>query len=368
MLKAFIVMWLYLLVSATILFVAAGRTDWPMRWASLVVYALLSSAGFFLADPEVITERTRMGPGAKKWDVALASISFLFLYPITLLVAGLDAGRFRVIAGYAEYTRRVRYRLVPGIWLFLIGILVWDAGIATAEGGLQVPILVYHRFGPVVADSMTVTTAVFDSELRYLRDHGYSVIPLKQYVDYRLGKASPPPQHSVVITVDDGHRSVYSEMLPIVTRYRVPVTLFIYPSAISNATYAMTWEQLRELQATGLFGIQSHTYWHPNFKTERERLTPSEFERFVSNQLTKSRDKLQAEMGTGIDLLAWPFGIYDDQLTGLAKNVGYVAALTLDGRPARDGDDLMTLPRYLMTNAYRGHAFEQLLSRSAARQ
>ena len=38
-------------------------------------------------------------------------------------------------------------------------------------------------------------------------------------------------------------------------QYRVPVTLFTYPSAISNARYAMTWAQLRELKATGLFDI-----------------------------------------------------------------------------------------------------------------
>jgi Polysaccharide deacetylase len=50
------------------------------------------------------------------------------------------------------------------------------------------------------------------------------------------------------------------------------VTLFVYPSAVSNAAYALTWEQLRELQATGLVDIQSHTYWHPNFREEKRRL------------------------------------------------------------------------------------------------
>ncbi|HLI80336.1 MAG TPA: hypothetical protein VKV03_10160, partial [Candidatus Binataceae bacterium] len=36
-------------------------------------------------------------------------------------------------------------------------------------------ILVYHRFGPVAVDSMTVTTPVFASQLKYLHDHGYSI-------------------------------------------------------------------------------------------------------------------------------------------------------------------------------------------------
>src|SRR5690242_9619856 len=90
---------------------------------------------------------------------------------------------------------------------------------------------------------------------------------------------------AVVITVDDGHRSVYSDMLPLVRKYRLPVTLFIYPSAISNASYAMTWAQLEALKETGFFDIQSHTYWHPNFKTERRRLGAPDFDKFATMQL-----------------------------------------------------------------------------------
>jgi peptidoglycan/xylan/chitin deacetylase (PgdA/CDA1 family) len=36
------------------------------------------------------------------------------------------------------------------------------------------------------------------------------------------------PTRSVVITVDDGHRSVYTHMFPLVKQYRVPVTLFVH--------------------------------------------------------------------------------------------------------------------------------------------
>jgi peptidoglycan/xylan/chitin deacetylase (PgdA/CDA1 family) len=44
----------------------------------------------------------------------------------------------------------------------------------------------------------------------------------------------------VAITVDDGHLSVYTELYPLILKHRPPVTLFIYPSAISNASYALT--------------------------------------------------------------------------------------------------------------------------------
>ncbi len=236
------------------------------------------------------------------------------------------------------------------------------------DGSPRIPILVYHRFGPVVADSMTVTTPVFESHLRYLRDNHYTVIPLRRLVDYLLGKDPPPPARSVVITADDGHRSVFTYMLPLVKRYRVPVTLFLYPSAISNASYAMTWEQLAELKRTGLFDIQSHSYWHPNFKIEKRRLPASEYAKLVDTQFTKSKDQIEKRLGVTVEMLAWPFGIYDDELIGRASKAGYIAAFTLERRSASKSDNIMAIPRYLMTDAVRGKAFGRLVAGESVSQ
>jgi peptidoglycan/xylan/chitin deacetylase (PgdA/CDA1 family) len=109
------------------------------------------------------------------------------------------------------------------------------SGQQPAVQGVNVPILLYHRFGPTVADGMTITTPVFESHLRYLRENGYTVIPLRKLVDWYLKKGPPPPAKSVVIVEDDAHKTVYSDMLPLAKKYNVPVTVFIYPSAISNA-------------------------------------------------------------------------------------------------------------------------------------
>lgn len=236
------------------------------------------------------------------------------------------------------------------------------------DGSPKIPILVYHRFGPVVADSMTVTTPVFESHLRYLRDNHYTVIPLRRFVDYLLGKAPPPPARSVVITADDGHRSVFTYMLPMAKRYHIPVTLFIYPSAISNASYAMTWEQLSELKRTGLFDIQSHSYWHPNFKKEKRRLPAPEYEKMVDMQLTKSKSQLEKRLGGTVEVLSWPFGICDNELIERARKAGYIAAFTLERRPASQSDNIMEIPRYLMTDAVRGKVFGRLVAGESSRQ
>jgi peptidoglycan/xylan/chitin deacetylase (PgdA/CDA1 family) len=154
---------------------------------------------------------------------------------------------------------------------------------------------------------------------------------------------------------------VYTEMLPIVRRYSIPVTLFIYPSAISNASYALTWEQLKELRQSGLFDIQSHTYWHPNFKVEKRELSPNAYRDFVRMQLVKPRQVLAQRLGVNADLLAWPFGIYDDELIAAAGAAGYVAGFTLDRRRPSAADRPLALPRFLITEAVGMREFQYLL-------
>jgi peptidoglycan/xylan/chitin deacetylase (PgdA/CDA1 family) len=248
---------------------------------------------------------------------------------------------------------------------FTILLLVFSPlGLLSARESVHVPILLYHRFGPAATDSMTVTTPLFESQLNYFRDNGYKVIPLRELVDYYLGKRAAPNPHSVVITVDDGHVSVYREMFPLVRKYNIPVTLFIYPSAISNAPYAMTWGQLREMKETGLFDFQSHTFWHPNFKKDKRRLKPAEYESFVDMQLKKSKEKLEKELNIRVSMLAWPFGIYDDDLIHKAIEAGYVATFTMEKHPVSSFNNTVAFPRYLMTNGKTGKAFVTILADS----
>ena len=229
-----------------------------------------------------------------------------------------------------------------------------------ADGGSAI-ILAYHRFGPTSPGMTTVKTSVFASQLEYIHDNGYHVVPLREVVNYIQGSGELPPR-AVVITADDGHKSVFTVMRPLIERYRFPVTLFIYPSAISNASYAMTWPELRQLQATGLFDIQSHTYWHPDFRAEKRRQSANDYRKFVSWQLERSRDVLARRLGKRVDLLAWPYGIYDDDLMAAARKAGYVAAFSIAwGRISRQ-TDLMAVPRFIVTDRDVGKTFASLLA------
>ena len=77
MLRGSVLMSLYLVSLAAILFVSAGRIDWPMGWACLCVYIVISVTNLILVDRGLVKERGQMRVGVKKLDVVLASLSFL---------------------------------------------------------------------------------------------------------------------------------------------------------------------------------------------------------------------------------------------------------------------------------------------------
>jgi peptidoglycan/xylan/chitin deacetylase (PgdA/CDA1 family) len=256
-----------------------------------------------------------------------------------------------------EWTMRAVVR-----WLF-VALLIFTGDRASAGASdRSVSILVYHRFGEAATELTTIRTATFVQELEWLRANRISVLPLHEVVGrIRAGKL-PAESPSVVLTVDDGHESVYTQMFPVILRYRVPVTLFVYPSAISNSKTAMTWEQLTEMGASGLLDVQSHTFWHPNFNIEKSRLAPAAYEQFVRDQLVLSKSRIEKKLGNRVDLLSWPFGIHDPQLEKMAAEAGYVAGFTIERQRVKGEEELFALPRFEVTDADRGARFETLVT------
>jgi peptidoglycan/xylan/chitin deacetylase (PgdA/CDA1 family) len=236
---------------------------------------------------------------------------------------------------------------------------------ARAQAASPIPILVYHRFDAAEPGPTTVTAATFQGQLAWLAQHGYRIVPLREAVAELAAPGGSRQPRSAVITVDDGHESVYAVLFPLIRQARVPVTLFIYPSAISNASYALTWAQLAEMQASGLVDVESHTYWHPNFKTERRRLDPAAYQAFVDAQLVRSKGVLESRLRKPVDQLAWPFGIVDPDLEAAARRAGYAAAFAYAGGAARPGQDALALPRIPVTDSDRGARFAARIGASA---
>lgn len=84
----------WVVILAACLFQPAGTLAWPMAWAFLVVYVAFVVLTFFVLDADLLLDRGGWKHGFKSWDPPLAAVGFLFLCPVSLVVAGYDVMRF----------------------------------------------------------------------------------------------------------------------------------------------------------------------------------------------------------------------------------------------------------------------------------
>ncbi len=223
------------------------------------------------------------------------------------------------------------------------GLAVARRANAQTTGGMAV--LTYHRFHPGVSTSATtVSTPVFATQMAWLASNHVTVAPLRSSLALAHGTAGVST--TVAITADDGWRSVYTEMFPILRQHNFHATLFINPPAIGQGNAYLTWPMITEMLKSGLVDVQPHTQTHPNFNTERARLTPAAFQAYLDQEIAGSRGAITSRLGLPADLLAWPFGIHDAQLEAAAQKAGCIAAYALGSSAIMPGSPDFALPRY----------------------
>lgn len=85
------------LVVAVLLFAGAGRLDWGLGWLFVAVWGLLKVVFILLLrwhDPDLMVERATRHENAQPYERLIVPTYFVLSFG-TILVAGLDGGRFR---------------------------------------------------------------------------------------------------------------------------------------------------------------------------------------------------------------------------------------------------------------------------------
>jgi len=166
-------------------------------------------------------------------------------------------------------------------------------------------------------------------------------VPHRSAFARTLRPAIPP--RAVAITVDDGHRSVYAKMFPIILRYEVPVTLFVYPIPSRSPPIPSPGKILGEMVRSGLVDVQFHTLSHPDFRHEQARRSPADYAAFVHFELTMAGID-RTRLGVNVEMLAWPYGIYDAELERAAAQAGFTAAFAVKNNSPSESS-IFAVPR-----------------------
>jgi|GEM_PF-200038 len=249
-------------------------------------------------------------------------------------------------------------------------------------GRAKLRVVTYHRCGFARRDPFCVTPDDFSRQMQFLAENDLAV-SLADLEEMLAGR-KPLRDRAVLVTADDGFRSVLTEMLPVWRHYGIPAVVFVSPGLtpernaashgqnrlrakvsepyatgvsepdITDVSVAytadfpepyMTWDELAELHRCGIT-IGSHGLTHRSLG----KLPPEELFR----EAQQSRRLLESRLGCKVTAFAYPYGTRADFSPSTAKalaEAGYTVAFTSQHGAITPGANPLELPRIKIESA-----------------
>ncbi|HEX6592913.1 MAG TPA: poly-beta-1,6-N-acetyl-D-glucosamine N-deacetylase PgaB [Moraxellaceae bacterium] len=253
--------------------------------------------------------------------------------------------------------------------------------VAQADTEEKLTVLSYHEIADAdqaLIPQYAVTPTMFVRQIDWLRNNGYHFVSVDDVLADKAGK-KPLPDKAVLITFDDGYRSVYDHAWPLLKMFRIPAVVAVvggwedekgtvdFDSRHIDRAQLMSWDQLRELSASGLVEVGSHSFdlhrglqgnpqgnmqpaattrrWLPESKRYEDEAS---YRKRVEADLRKSSQRIKQQVGRAPRVIAWPYGRYNDTVRDIAGKLGMTIGLTLDDGANVDGTPLWGLRRILV--------------------
>lgn len=207
----------------------------------------------------------------------------------------------------------------------------------------DIPALCYHQVEPKASGRFSLSIRKFTEQLAYIKKHGYSSINSDQLLEI-IKSGKPFPSKKVLISFDDGYKTVYKYAFPIMKKFGFVGVACIYPKFIGGGS-AMTWNQIKELAANG-WSIECHSFSHANLA--KHYGNPDLYRKFLHKEIVESRNIIKKHTGILPKLMVWPYGVYTDTALNVTKEEGYSGALTVDGGANYQGIDPYYIKRQVI--------------------
>ncbi|MEM9016269.1 MAG: polysaccharide deacetylase family protein [Verrucomicrobiota bacterium] len=213
----------------------------------------------------------------------------------------------------------------------------------------RVAILGYHDFTTERStNDMVLNIEDFRDQMQAIVDADLPVISMRQFLDWKQGKEDIPPE-SVMITIDDGWKATHTLAMSVLQEFGFPYTIFLYKDYVGVGGRSLSFDEVRELAANGAT-ISSHSISHQNMSRRGGRSEQS-YQDWLKEELETSHDFLVENFGdTGaiVKTFAYPYGIYNDLVIELAREFGYEACFTVNGKKTIWEVDDMEVGRYVV--------------------
>ncbi|MFQ5328644.1 MAG: poly-beta-1,6-N-acetyl-D-glucosamine N-deacetylase PgaB [Thermodesulfobacteriota bacterium] len=235
-------------------------------------------------------------------------------------------------------------------------------------------VISYHSvlLHPSPNDPLSISQLLFTEQMEYLKTHGYHPVSLGDIISAGEGKTQLP-ERALLLTFDDGYRSYYNFVAPLLKEYGYPSLVAIIGNFVDNppdnlTEPLMSWEQIREVNGSPLVEVISHTYGLHNSiqytpqgnvgAAARVRAYHKETNSYESEE--EFRGRLDADFKAQAKLfrkrlavkpraVVWPYGRFTRIGDEAARKAGYAASFSLEDGYGNSGN-LFALSRHLVYN------------------
>lgn len=193
-----------------------------------------------------------------------------------------------------------------------------------SSSAIRVPILMYHYVefvkdkGDTIRQSLDIIPPIFDAQVKTLQENGYTFITAKDLADI-LDEKKEAPEKPILLTFDDGHWDLYTDILPILQKYHVKATAYIVPGLLNGSDF-LTTQQLEKVATSGAVEIAAHTVHHVWLKGKSLGV--------VEKEVKDSKIMLEKIIKRSVVSFAYPFGAFDDAAIQVVKDAGFLTALS----------------------------------------
>lgn len=235
---------------------------------------------------------------------------------------------------------------------------------AAPEGSIPLPVVMYHGLTRIskYQNKFFISPKQFEKDLQYLQENQYTPVVMKDLINY-VDNGTPLPERPVLITFDDGFFNNYLYAYPLLREYNMKAVFSVIGDLADkysviqdeNAYYAyMTWEDIKELSASGYIEIQNHSYdLHDNNGSRRGAMQKQgesldSYRQVLEDDVGKMQKMLYETTGLMPTTFTYPYGYISKSSKEILKNMGFRATLSCaEGLNyiTRDPDSLFYLKR-----------------------
>ena len=217
------------------------------------------------------------------------------------------------------------------------------------DDGVRVSILGYHDFSETERETaMRIRTSKFRKQMEVIKKMDIPVISMADFIAWK-DEGKTIPDKAIVITLDDGWKSVYTDAYPVLKEFGYPFTIYLYKDYVDGGGKALTTAMIEEMMANGAT-IGSHSTTHPFPQTVKKYRKKGEaaYDKFLNKEMMESKRFLDEKFNTSVDTFAYPGGYFTEEMLIKAEQVGYTHLFTVQPGKVKRSLPNNILPRYVI--------------------